>query len=52
MVLVMPAGRSDCEGGRIEQVTVSDCGQYAVLTVRADAPARSEQAIRILPEAD
>jgi len=47
--LVMPAGEYACEGGRIEQAAMSDCGQYVVLTVRADAPALSEKAIIVRP---
>ncbi|MFO8080890.1 MAG: hypothetical protein R6V07_11330 [Armatimonadota bacterium] len=52
MVLVMPGGDYACEGGHIEQAAVSDCGQYVVLTVRADGPAQREAIIRIQPEAD
>jgi len=45
LTMVMPAGEYACNGGRIESAIASDCGEFTVLTVRADAPAESEAAV-------
>jgi hypothetical protein len=49
LTLVMPAGEYACDGGRIERASASDCGEYTVLTVRADAPAQTETIIQVHP---
>jgi len=49
VTLVMPAGEYVCAGGRIERAIIGDDGEFAVLTIRADAAARAETLVQVRP---
>ncbi len=46
--VVMPAGNYICENGQITLASASDCGRHTVLTIRADAPAKSNILLKVL----
>ena len=44
---VLPAGKYDISGGRLESEIVSDNGRFHVLTVRVDIPANDSTTIKV-----
>lgn len=49
VTFVLPAGKYQADGGRIESAIRSDDGKYTVLAVRADVPAEQSVQVNVKP---
>lgn len=47
VTFVLPAGQYEVEGGRVETTTVSDNGQYTIVTARIDVPANGSASVKV-----
>ena len=49
VVFVVPAGRYQVDGGRLESQVLSDDGRYHVLSIRVDIPAKAMTQVAVAP---